>query len=150
MHPGRHAETFPDKAAHIMAGTGETVTYRELDERSNRLAQLMWEVGLRRGDHVALFMENHPRYFEVYWAAIRSGLYLTTVNRYLGPEEAAYIVDDCGAKLLVTSAALGDVAESMLPRIPGCALRLPPTKRTANDEPARSDPRVSPISLRNS
>ena len=124
MHPGRHAETSPDKAAHIMAGTGETISYRELDERANRLAQLMWDVGLRRGDHVALFMENHPRYFEVYWAAIRSGLYLTTVNRYLGPEEAAYIVDDCGAKLLVTSAALGDVAESMLPQIPGCALRL--------------------------
>jgi acyl-CoA synthetase (AMP-forming)/AMP-acid ligase II len=124
MHPGRHAETSPDKAAHIMAGTGETVTYRALDERSNQLARLMWDVGLRRGDHVALFMENHPRYFEVYWAAIRSGLYLTTVNRYLGPDEAAYIVDDCGAKVLVTSAALGDVAESMLPRIPGCPVRL--------------------------
>jgi fatty-acyl-CoA synthase len=107
-----------------MGRSGETLTYGELDERSNRLARLMWDAGLRRGDHVALFMENHPRYFEVYWAAIRSGLYLTTVNRYLSSEEAAYIVDDCGARVLVTSAALGEVAEQMLPRIPGCDLRL--------------------------
>jgi fatty-acyl-CoA synthase len=107
-----------------MGRSGETLTYGELDDRSNRLARLMWDAGLRRGDHVALFMENHPRYFEVYWAAIRSGLYLTTVNRYLSSEEAAYIVDDCGARVLVTSAALGEVAEQMLPRIPGCDLRL--------------------------
>jgi fatty-acyl-CoA synthase len=124
MHPGRHAQEFPDKPAHVMGRSGETVTYGELDDRSNRLAQLLWDAGLRRGDHVALFMENHPRYFEVYWAAIRSGLYLSTVNRYLSAEEAAYIVDDCGARALVTSAALGDVAEQMLPQIPGCPVRL--------------------------
>jgi fatty-acyl-CoA synthase len=124
MHPGQHAQKFPDKPAHVMAFTGEVVTYGELDARSNRLAQLLWDAGLRRGDHVALFMENHPRYFEVYWAAIRSGLYLTTVNRYLSAEEAAYIVDDCGAKVLVASAALGQVAEAMLPQIPNCGVRL--------------------------
>lgn len=80
-----------------MAGSGERVTYRELDERSNRLAQLMWAAGLRLGDHVAVLLENNVRYPEVYWAAVRSGLYITTVNRYLTGEEAAYIVQDCGA-----------------------------------------------------
>ncbi|MHC4109356.1 MAG: AMP-binding protein, partial [Planctomycetota bacterium] len=114
----------PGRRASSLRATGETITYRELDDRSNRLAQLMWDAGLRRGDHVALFMENHPRYFEVYWAAIRSGLYLTTVSRHLGPEEAAWIIDDCGAKLLVTSAALGDVAQPMLPHIPRCPVCL--------------------------
>ncbi len=124
MHPGQHAEKIPDAPAHIMGNSGEIVTWGELDERSNRLTQFMWDAGLRRGDHVALFMENHPRYFEVYWAAIRSGLYITTVNRYLSAEEAAFIIDDCGARVLVTSAALGDVAEAVLPRIPNCSLRL--------------------------
>jgi fatty-acyl-CoA synthase len=124
MHPGQWSQKFSDKPAHIMADTGEAVTYGELDDRSNRLAQLMWAAGLRRGDHIALFMENHPRYFEVYWAAIRSGLYITTVNRFLSAEEAAYIVNDCQAKLLVTSAALGEVAESMLELIPDCPMRL--------------------------
>ena len=124
MHPGKHAEKNPDAPAHIMGISGEIVTWGELDERSNRLAQLMWDAGMRRGDHMALFMENHPRYFEVYWAAIRSGLYITTVNRYLSAEEATFIIADCGAKVLVTSAALGDEAEGVLPNIPDCSVRL--------------------------
>ncbi len=124
MYPGQWAKKFPDKPALIMAGTGETVTYGELDDRSNRLAQLLYKAGLRRGDHVAIFMENQARYMEVYWAAMRSGLYLTTVNRHLSAEEAAYIVDDCGAQVLVTSAALGEAAEAMLAHIPKCPLRL--------------------------
>lgn len=110
MYPGTHARTFPDKAALIMAGSGEVVTYRELDERSNRLAQLLWSRGLRPGDHIAIFMENHPRYFEVAWAALRSGLYLTTVNSYLTAPEVAHIVEDCDAQAFVTSASLAKVA----------------------------------------
>jgi len=124
MHPGLHAARHPEKPATIMAGSGERVSYRELDERSNRLAQYMAELGLRPGDHVALFMENHPRYLEVYWAAVRSGLYLTTVNRYLTGEEAAYIVDDCEARLLVTSKALAEPAGELLAAIPRCEARL--------------------------
>src|SRR3712207_1510518 len=87
MHPGRHD---PTKAAIVMAGSGETVTYGELDERSIRLARMWRDAGLKEGDHVALLAENHPHYFEVYWAAIRSGLYITAINRYLSPDEAAY------------------------------------------------------------
>jgi len=124
MNPGVHARKNPSKAAHVMAGSGQIVTYAELDERSLRLAQLMHARGLRPGDHVAIYMENHPSYPEVYWAAIRSGLYLTTVNRYLTAEEAAYIVTDCEAKLLVTSKTLGAEAKKMLPDIAGCPSRL--------------------------
>ena len=110
MYPGHHAQTSPDKAAVISAQTGEVVTYAELDARSNQLAQLLWSQGLRRGDHIAIFMENHLRYFEAAWAAFRSGLYFTTVNRYLTAPEASYIVDDCGAKVLVSSRAVHEVA----------------------------------------
>ncbi len=110
MYPGAHAQTSPDKAAVISAQTGEVITYAELDARSNQLAQLLWAEGLRRGDHIAVFMENHLRYFEVAWAAFRSGLYLTTVNRYLTAPEASYIVNDCGAQVLVSSHALHEAA----------------------------------------
>jgi fatty-acyl-CoA synthase len=110
MYPGHHARTNPEKSAAIHARTGEVLSYAELDARSNRLAQLFWAEGLRRGDHVAVFLENHLRYFEVFWATFRSGLYLTTVNRYLTAPEAGYIVDDCGAQVLVSSRALHEVA----------------------------------------
>ncbi len=120
MYPGNHAKTSPDKAAAISARTGEVITYAELDARSNRLAQLLWSEGLRRGDHLAVFLENHLRYFEVAWAALRSGLYLTTVNRYLTAPEAGYIVDDCGAQVLISSRAVHVAAAGIPDRAPGC------------------------------
>ena len=113
MYPGIHGKERPDHPAVIMGATNETVTYRELDERSNQLAHLWRSTGLTRGDHVALFMENHVRFFEIVWAALRSGLYLTAINSHLTAEEVAYIVDDCGAKSFVTSTALAPVADAI-------------------------------------
>ncbi|MGH9136974.1 MAG: acyl-CoA synthetase [Acidimicrobiales bacterium] len=124
MHPGRHALERPDHPAVIMAGTGETLTYRQLDARSNQLAQLLRAAGLGVGDHVAIFMENRPAYFEVLWAAMRSGLYLTTINRYLTVEEAAYILEDSGSKALITSAAMAERAAPLAAAAPGIPVRL--------------------------
>lgn len=123
-YPSAHAEKAPDKPAVIMAGSGEVLTYRVLDDRSKQLAQLWYERGIREGDHVALFMENHPRIFEVYWAAMRSGLYLTTVNSYLTADEAQYIVDNCDAKAFVTSAKLAAVAGEVLRNAPKVEVAL--------------------------
>ena len=105
MHPGAHARTTPDKAAYVMAATGETVTYRELDAASNRCAQLLRARGLRVGDGIAVMLENHPRYFDAVWGAQRSGLYYTAMSTRLTPGEVEYIVNDCDAQLLVTSKA---------------------------------------------
>jgi long-chain acyl-CoA synthetase len=124
MYPGTFAATTPDKPAVIMGRSGEVVTYRELDERSARLAQLLYARGLRPGDKIALLAENHPRYYEVYWAAMRSGLYLTTVNRYLAPAEAAYLVNDSGATVCITTAQMAPTALPMLDLIPDCPTRL--------------------------
>jgi fatty-acyl-CoA synthase len=113
MYPGHWSTVFPDKAAVVHSGTGQIVTYKELDDRSNQLAQLLWANGLRKGDHVSVFMENDVRYLEVIWAALRSGLYLTTVNRYLTDEEAGYIIDNSESQVLVTSDYLADVAGNL-------------------------------------
>ena len=66
-----------------MAGTGETVTYRELDARSNQGAHLFRSLGVNAGDSIAIFMDNHPRYYEVLWAAQRSGLRFTCISSKL-------------------------------------------------------------------
>ena len=83
MYLGDHARLRPDHPALIDAGSGAVLTYGELDARSNRLAHLLRAEGLKRGDVLALYMENNPRFLEIAWAALRSGLYLTAVNRYL-------------------------------------------------------------------
>jgi long-chain acyl-CoA synthetase len=62
MHPGIHARSNPHKAAYIMPATGKVITYRELDDESNRTANLLRSLGLKPGDTVALFAENHHRY----------------------------------------------------------------------------------------
>lgn len=124
MHPGIHALTDPSKPAVVMGESGEVVSYDELDRRSAQLSRLFEAEGLRLGDRVAILAENHPRYFEVMWAALRSGLYLVTVNRHLVAEEAAYIVTDSEAKVLITTAALADVATEMAPLIDSCPTRL--------------------------
>ena len=119
-----HARERPGKPAMISGDTGEAVTFGELNERSNRLARHLYDAGLRRGDHIAILMENNLRFMEPVWAAFRSGLYVTAVNRYLPPDEVAYIVGDCGAKALVTSWAKRETTEGLEDLIPGVSIRL--------------------------
>src|SRR5579864_906038 len=102
-HPSIHARTTPDKIAYQMAGTGKSITYRELDELSNQGAHLFRKLGLNAGDHIALLLENRLAFMEICWAAQRSGLYYTAISRYLTQDEIAYIIKDCGAKVVITS-----------------------------------------------
>ena len=124
MYPGHWATVFPEKPAAVDVATGAARTYRQLNDRSNRLAQLLWARGLRRGDHVSVFMENNLAYFDVVWAAFRSGLYVTTVNRYLTDEEAGYIVDNSESQALVASKALGATATRIARFAPNCRVWL--------------------------
>lgn len=124
MHPGTYAATTPDRPAYVMGGTGEAVTYAALDDASRRLARALHDRGLRTGDLVAIALENHAAYLQAVWAAQRSGLYYTTVNPRLTPDEAAYIVNDAGAAALVTSATHASLAEALLPRCPGVRVRV--------------------------
>ncbi|NGX10134.1 acyl-CoA synthetase [Mycobacteroides franklinii] len=99
----------------IMADTGRTLTYGELEHRSASIATALHGMGLRRGDVVALLSDNALEAFEIYWAAIRSGLYITAVNWHLAAEEAAYIVNDSGARVLFASAGVGELAREIGP-----------------------------------
>lgn len=119
MHPAVHARSKPDKPAVIM-GCGDTVSYRQLDERSNQCAHLLADAGLGTNDAVALFMVNCPEYFYVAWGAQRSGLYYTPISTHLAAAEAAYIVQNCEARVVVVSYALREVALAIrqdLPRV---------------------------------
>jgi long-chain acyl-CoA synthetase len=117
VFPGTHAALTPDKPAAVLvdaAGAAQGVlTYRQLDEASLRLAQVFRAAGLRRGDVVGLVTDNRLEAFEVYWAALRSGLYFTAVNHHLSAEEAGYILTDAGVKALVVSAGKAELAAAV-------------------------------------
>jgi long-chain acyl-CoA synthetase len=124
MYPGTHAAQAPDRLAAVMTGTGESLSYADLERRSVQLAHLLYDAGLRPGDVVALLTENNLRAFEVYWAAMRSGLYITAVNFRLKPDEVAYIVDDCGAAALIVSAEQAETAAAISAQTGKVRLRL--------------------------
>src|SRR3954453_14129799 len=107
-----------------MAASGEIVTYKELDDRSNQCAHLLWDAGLRFGDHVAVLMDNNSRYLEVCWAAQRMGLFYTCVNWHFTGEEAAYIIDDCDAQVLFVSEETRAVAADLVGLCPRLKLRV--------------------------
>jgi len=97
-----------------MAGSGEIVTYAQLEARSNQGAHLLRSLGLHRGDCIAILMDNNARFFEVVWAAQRAGLYYTCISNRLAPPEIAFILADSGSRALVASIPVTDdlVAEA--------------------------------------
>lgn len=108
MHPSVHAGKTPEKPAYIMAGSGETVTYEQLDARSNQGAHLFRALGLKRGDGVAILMDNNARFFEIVWAAQRAGLYYSCISNRLAPPEIEFIIEDSGSRVLVSSMPISD------------------------------------------
>ncbi|CAG2158098.1 AMP-binding protein [Cupriavidus numazuensis] len=100
------ATQHPQKPALIQTETGHTISYGELDARAARAAQWLVSRGLEAGDGIALLVENHPGLIELASGARRAGLYYTAINTHLAPAEAAYVLADCGAKLLVVSPAM--------------------------------------------
>lgn len=124
FYPGTHVVERGDHPAYVMASTGSTVTYRELHERANQIAHLFRSSGLRPGDHVAFCMENHPWFLSIAWGAHYAGLYYTAISSRLTSEEAAYIIEDCGARVLILSAYKSDLAADLLDVTPGVEHRF--------------------------
>lgn len=119
MHPSLHAQENPDKPAIIMAGSGETRSYAELDQASNRYAQLYRAEGLKIGNTVALFLDNDPDFFSVVWGAQRAGLYYVAIPSRLTAAEVSYILQDSAADLVISSAAKQAVLDELRDLNPG-------------------------------
>jgi acyl-CoA synthetase (AMP-forming)/AMP-acid ligase II len=114
----RWARETPDRVAIVMGGSCATTTYAQLETRSRRLARQLQAWGLRRGDGIAVLLENHPAFLEIAWAAQRSGLYYTAVNWHLNPAEVEYILRDCEARVLFTSGRTAAVVAAIEGSVP--------------------------------
>ena len=113
MHPITHAQTRPDHPAMIMAGSGQTVTFAEMDAYANRFAQLLRARGLKRGDHFAVLMENNVHYLQVVWGSQRAGTMMVPISTRLTAPEICYILKDAGAKFLLTSTRYAETIEGI-------------------------------------
>ncbi|WP_394730385.1 acyl-CoA synthetase [Altererythrobacter sp. GH1-8] len=113
MHPIQHAQSRPDHPAIIMAGSGYTVTYGEMDQAANRFAQLLRARGFAPDDAFAVLLENTHHFFTLVWGSQRAGTLLVPISSRLTAPEISYIIKDSGAKLLVTSRGFDDVMEEV-------------------------------------
>ena len=112
-HPKIHAASHPDKPAIIMAGSGETISFAQLDANSNRAAHLFRSLGLGHGDTVAICMENRAEFFDLCWGAQRSGLVYVAISNRLTASEIDYILGDSGAQALIASPYLGETLDQL-------------------------------------
>ncbi|MFT7651743.1 MAG: long-chain acyl-CoA synthetase [Limisphaerales bacterium] len=118
MTPHDIAVAEPNKIAYTIAETGREVTYLQLENWANQGAHLFRKLGLERGDHIAILLENHERFFALCWAAQRSGLYYTAISWRLQPDEVEYIVTNSGARVFITSTGRAEVATPLRNQAP--------------------------------
>jgi acyl-CoA synthetase (AMP-forming)/AMP-acid ligase II len=111
VHLGDHATRAPQSPALIVADD-RTISYGELYARSQRVAALLYDAGLRRGDGAALVLPNRPEFLEITWGCQLSGLYYSAINTHFTAEEVAYVIDDSEAK-----AVFADAGDEVLVRI---------------------------------
>ena len=106
------------RLAFQMCDTGEAVSFAQLETRANQVAHVLRACGVARGQHVALLMKNHRRLLEACFGADRAGVYYTTISTRLLADEVAYIVRDCGARVLLVSEGLDDLVRHLRPLLP--------------------------------
>ena len=109
-HPGHWALLQPDTPAVIMAGSGETVSFAELETASNQSAHLLRHLGLNRGDTFALWSGNNARFLEIAWAMKCAGLYMVAIPSKLHADEAAYMINDSASSVVIVDASLAHAA----------------------------------------
>ena len=97
-------EQFPEKPALFVNGIW--YTYREINEQANQLAHYFIEIGIQKGDRVALLIENSIEYVITYYAILKSGAVTVALNTDSTADDVDYILEDCGVKLLVTNQKL--------------------------------------------
>ncbi len=118
VHPITHAANRPDHPAVIMAGSGNQITYGEMDDQANQFAQLLRGRGFAPDDAFAVLLENRIEYFPLVWGSQRAGTLLVPVSTRLTAPEIAYILNDSGAKLLISSPAFEGVVDDIRKECP--------------------------------
>jgi long-chain acyl-CoA synthetase len=146
MYPGNWAKADPSKIAVVMAESGDSLTYRELNERSAQLAHYLRRCGMATGSHVAILMGNSLDSFIAFWAAQRSGLFYTPINWHLTPREIAHILEDSGSRMLITDSSheetaheLSDGRDVELLTLGGASLSTPDSVQDELDSMPRSE-----------
>jgi len=97
------AAAAPERVVLVLAETGARFTAAEVADSASRMAQWLHAQGLEPGERFAVLLENRVEILALALAARQAGLYAAVLSTHLAPTEVAYIVQDCGARLVVAS-----------------------------------------------
>lgn len=97
------AAVAPERVVLVMAETGACYTAGEVARSALQMAQWLHTQGLQAGERFAVVLENRVEILALALAARQAGLYAAVLSTHLTPAEVAYIVQDCGARLVVAS-----------------------------------------------
>jgi len=112
----KRAALSPGKEALVL---GETrLTFKQMNQRANRLANAIGRLGVGYGDRVAMLSLNEPEFFDLYFGLGKIGAVMVPLNHRLAGPEIQYIVNDCQAKVLVFGEDFAPVVESIKGEIP--------------------------------
>ena len=143
-HPGVFALQTPDRPSIIIGETGEFVSFLALESISNQVAHLLRNLGLRRGDRVAILLENHLLYIPIVWGAFRCGLRVVTIATHLTSDDVDFILGDSNASALFTSSFMKSTIADLNMRgikqknrfmLDGCDLGFRPFEEIINKLP---------------
>lgn len=107
----KHADDTPDKTA--INFYGRQITYQELDDLSDRLATAIADMGYKKGDRVAAFLQTSPQCYVLYLAAMKLGLIIAPIDPMSKELELEYALNDSGARLIVAFDQVYPVVESV-------------------------------------
>jgi len=110
------AREVPQKTAIVLGS--QRVSYHELDERSNRIANVLISLGMKRGDHVAILMSYTPEWIINYFGVVKAGGKTVILNAMLKAPEFDALLRDSDSKILITEKSFTEMLSSVLPNIP--------------------------------
>lgn len=124
MYPAVHAEARPDHPAMVLAGTGESIGYRDLDRRSVRLARVLRAAGLGPDSCVAIIAENRLEWSEIVWATQRTGMIALPISPRVRPGDLRALLTDAGAAAVITTSGHADPVGEALAGMPAPPIAL--------------------------
>ena len=107
------ARKHPDHTAVIFKGG--KLTYRELNDLTDRIAAALAKMGVKKGDRVALLLVNCPQFLISYFGAMKAGAIVVACNPLYAPPELEHQLNDCGAETIITLSRYYPVVKQIQP-----------------------------------
>ncbi len=101
-----HAAGRPEHPAVVVEASGERISYAELNGQANRVARALADLGVERGDRVALALQSEPLYLAIYFAAAKLGAISVPLNTRLAPPELDFQIGDCAPRVVIRAAGV--------------------------------------------